>query len=318
MTKQNDNSAVVATNRDDKALSNDSEESYCGYAVIVGRPNVGKSTLINKLIQEKISITSRKPQTTRHRILGIKTLENHQTVYVDTPGIHGGEKQELNRYMNKQAVNAIKDVDVVIFVIDAFSWRDEDEFVLKKLRDVKSPVILAVNKVDEVHPKEKLLTYLETVNKKMHFIEVIPISAKRGTNLNSLEGTIAKLLPASPFLFPADEITDRNDRFLAAEIIREKLIRFLGDELPYTTSVVVEKFIEKNNLVSISAVVFVAREGQKAIVIGEKGQLLKKIGIAARKDMERMFDSKVFLEIWVKVKANWINDEKLLETLGYN
>jgi GTP-binding protein Era len=297
--------------------NSDNLETQCGYAAIVGRPNVGKSTLLNKLIAEKISITSRKPQTTRHRILGIKTVVSFQILYVDTPGIHGGEKQLLNRYMNKEALNAISDVDVIVFVIDAFSWREEDEFVLNKIRNVSKPVILAINKVDEVHPKEKLLTYLEKLNVKMDFFAMIPISAKKGTNLQILEKTIVKLLPQNPFLYPAEDITDRSDRFLAAEIIREKLIRHLGKELPYSTSVIVEKFKENDNLFNISAIIFVEREGQKAIVIGEKGEALKKISTAARKEMERLFAKKVFLTVWVKVKSSWSDDEKLLAQLGY-
>jgi len=292
-------------------------EFRCGYISIVGRPNVGKSTLLNHILQQKISITSRKPQTTRHNIVGIKTTDDAQFIYVDTPGLHKGGERAMNRYLNRAASTAMLDVDAIVFVIEALKWTEEDEAVLEKLRHGKTPVVLVVNKVDQLSDKGALLPFLEQVNQKMEFAEVIPLSALRGQNLEVLERTVQNYLPESAPFYDEDQVTDRSERFLAAEIIREKLTRRLGQELPYGISVEVEKFEEEGGLYRIHALIWVERKGQKAIVIGKSGAMLKSIGKDARLDMERLFDRKVFLELWVKVKEGWSDDERALRSLGY-
>lgn len=293
-------------------------DSYrCGYVALVGRPNVGKSTLMNHLLGQKLSITSRKPQTTRHRIIGIKTTEQAQIVYVDTPGIHQQGKKAMNRFMNRTASSAIDDVHVVVFVVEALKWTDEDEMVLSALKEITTPVILAVNKVDRLKQKEELLPYLQTLYEKLNFSEVVPISARSGTNLPQLEAEIIRFLEISEPYYPEDQLTDRSSRFLAAEIVREKLMRNLGQELPYATTVEVEKFEELERLNRIHALIWVERDNQKSIVIGEKGERLKKVGQQARLDMQKLFDKKVHLELWVKVKAGWSDDERALSSLGY-
>ena len=245
------------------------DELYrCGYVAIIGRPNVGKSTLLNHILGVKLSITSRKPQTTRHQILGVKTAEHAQFIYVDTPGIHGGGKKAINRYMNKAASSVIHDVDVVLFVVRALQWTTEDQRVLEMLESVKTPVILVVNKVDVVTEKEQLLPYLQTLGEKFAFHNVVPLSALKGSNIKALELSIEKLLPANPAVFDEDSYTDRSLRFLAAEIIREKLIRELGNELPYESTVEIEQFSEEGGLTAIHALILVEAQGQKAIVIG--------------------------------------------------
>jgi len=291
-------------------------ETFCGYVAIVGRPNVGKSTLLNRILGEKLSITSRKPQTTRHRILGVKTLGAVQTIYVDTPGIHQLETHALNRLMNKTARQALKDVDVVIFVVDSVKWTEEDELVLSLLSNVKCPVILAVNKVDALNDKTVLLSYLPTLTEKLNFVEIIPLSAKRGTNVDVLERKVASLLPESPHYFPATQITDRSPRFRMGEIIREKIVRILGEELPYATSVEIESFQIKH-IPMISAIIWVERDGQKPIVIGKNGERLKEIGIRSRVDIEKLLGKKVHLRLWVKVRGGWSDDERALKSLGY-
>lgn len=292
-------------------------ESHSGYIAIIGRPNVGKSTLLNKILGQKVSITSRKSQTTRHQLLGIRTINNTQAVYVDTPGIHKDKKTSLNRHMNKAAFAALKDVDVIIFLLDAYGWRNEDDLIFEKIKKLSCPVILAINKIDLIGDKKKLLSQIDDLRQKIQFAAIIPISAQKGINIKELEETVNKLLPQNYFLFPEDQLTDRNDQFLAAEIIREKIIRNLSDELPYATSVVIEKFSEENNLVRVYAVIYVERPGQKAIIIGKNGETLKRIGTHARLDMEKLLGKKVFLQLWVKVKTGWTNDEKMLESLGY-
>ncbi|MFP3873255.1 MAG: GTPase Era [Thiohalophilus sp.] len=289
----------------------------CGYVALVGRPNVGKSTLMNHLLGQKLSITSRKPQTTRHRIIGIKTTEQAQIVYVDTPGIHQQGKKAMNRFMNRTASSAIDDVHVVVFVVEALKWTDEDEMVLSALKEITTPIILAVNKVDRLKQKEELLPYLQTLHEKLNFSEVVPISARSGTNLPQLEAEIIRFLEISEPYYPEDQLTDRSSRFLAAEIVREKLMRNLGQELPYATTVEVEKFEELERLNRIHALIWVERDNQKSIVIGEKGERLKKVGQQARLDMQKLFDKKVHLELWVKVKAGWSDDERALSSLGY-
>lgn len=290
----------------------------CGYVAIVGRPNVGKSTLLNHILGQKLSITSRKPQTTRHRILGIVTQDNTQTVYVDTPGIHGEERKAINRYMNRTATAALRDVDLVLFVVDGLKWMADDELVMQKIKAAGLPAMLVINKVDTVEDKEALLPRIEELIQLHGFVEVVPVSALKGHNVPRLQELVAARLPLSPPFFPEDQITDRSPRFLAAEIVREKIMRQLGDEVPYELTVEIEEFKEEGRLRRISALILVERDGQKAIVIGEGGQRLKRIGMEARQDMERLFDSKVMLSLWVKVKGGWSDDERALKSLGYD
>jgi GTP-binding protein Era len=290
----------------------------CGYAAIVGRPNVGKSTLLNRLLGQKVSITSPKPQTTRYRILGIKTLPTGQIIYVDTPGLHRGGKYAMNRYMNRVAAGALTDVDVVIFMVEGLAWKDEDEYVLERLLTGNHPVILALNKVDRIRDKRELLPYLDALSKKADFKHILPISAVRGDNLIALETRVLELLPQGPPLFPEDQVTDRTERFLAAELIREKLMRNLEEELPYATTVEIERFAEEDQLLHIGAIVWVERPGQKAIVIGKQGAMLKTVGSQAREEMEQLLGKKVFLELWVRVREGWSDDERALKSLGYD
>jgi GTP-binding protein Era len=289
-----------------------------GYVAIVGRPNVGKSTLLNYILGQKLSITSRKPQTTRHQILGIKTEEDVQVVYVDTPGMHENHDKALNRYMNKAAQTAVKDVDVVVFMIDRTKWTSEDDMVLKSLQYVKCPVILAVNKVDFLADKEDLLPYLQTLDEKGQFAHIVPMSAKTGHNIDRLENIITSAIPQGMHFYPEDQITDRSSRFIAAELVREKIMRQLGDELPYSMTVEIEEFRYEDNLLVISAAILIDRQSQKRIIIGEKGSRIKQIGRDARLDMEEMFDCKVMLNTWVKVKAGWADSERALKSLGYD
>ncbi len=295
----------------------DDEVFRCGYVAIVGRPNVGKSTLLNRILGQKISITANRPQTTRHRILGVKTDKTCQIVYVDTPGLHLGGKRAINKYMNRTAAGSITDVDVVVFVVDAMRWTDEDDHVLEKLEQATVPVFLVVNKIDSIKHKEDLLPHLKILSEKRHYLQVIPLSAQTGEGVERLEAEVESILPVSPPFFPEDQITDRSERFLAAELVREKLVRSLVKELPYSTTVEIEKFSMENDVRHIHAVIWVEREGQKGIVIGKKGQQLKRIGELARKDMERAFGGKVFLQLWVKVRSGWSDDERALRSLGY-
>lgn len=298
-------------------MNNTKENFRCGYIALIGRPNVGKSTLMNYILGQKISITSHRPQTTRHRIVGIKTTEEAQFVYVDTPGIHDNEKKAMNRYMNRTAGASFKDVDVIVLLVDAFRWTDEDELVIKRLQRVKTPVILAVNKVDLLKKKEDLLPFIEKIKSKYEFSDIIPVSAIKGDNIEGFEKTILNYLPASEAFYDEDQITDRSSRFMAAEIIREKLTRNLTQELPYNLTVEIEKFSNNGKLLDIAAVIWVERDNQKAIIIGKKGNKLKDMGMKARIDMEKLFEQKVFLELWVKVKSGWSDDERALNSLGY-
>ncbi|MGB1271330.1 MAG: GTPase Era [Endozoicomonas sp.] len=298
------------------------DNTRCGYVAIVGRPNVGKSTLLNHVLGQKLSITSRRPQTTRYQVLGIKTEEGVQAVYVDTPGMHKSQKKAINRYMNRAASSALAGIDAIVFVVDRLAWTEEDQMVLEKVRGARCPVILAVNKVDRVREKALLMPHLETLAGKMDFRAIIPISAQHDHNLDELEAMITELMPMGMHHFPEDQLTDRSSRFLAAELVREKGMRQLGDELPYEITVEIEEFKQemrpKGLLLTISALILVERDTQKAIVIGDRGTRLKKIGQDARKDMEQLFDSKVMLNLWVKVKAGWSDDERALKSLGYD
>ncbi|AEB57563.1 GTP-binding protein Era [Ectopseudomonas mendocina] len=289
----------------------------CGYVAIVGRPNVGKSTLLNHILGQKLAITSRKPQTTRHNMLGIKTEGEVQAVYVDTPGLHKHNDKALNRYMNRSASTALKDVDVVVFVVDRMRWTDEDQLVLEKVQHVKCPILLAVNKADRLEDKSELLPHLNWLAEQLPQAEIVPISALQGQNLDTLEKLVGERLPESEHFYPEDQITDRSSRFLAAELIREKIMRQLGAELPYQITVEIEEFKQEGRILHIHGLILVERDGQKKIIIGDKGERIKRIGQEARKDMETMFDSKVMLNLWVKVKGGWSDDERALRSLGY-
>lgn len=289
-----------------------------GYVAIIGRPNVGKSTLLNHILGQKLSITSRKPQTTRHKIMGIKTEDDVQVVYVDTPGMHENHDKALNRYMNKAAQSAVKDVDVIVFMIDRTKWTSEDEMVLNSLQYVKCPVILAVNKVDFLADKQDLLPTLQKLDAKGNFDHIVPMSAKTGHNVDRLESIISSFISQGMHLFPEDQITDRSSRFLAAELVREKIMRQLGDELPYSMTVEIEEFRYEDSLLVISAAILIDRQSQKHIIIGDKGSRLKQIGRDARLDMEEMFECKVMLNTWVKVKSGWADSERALKSLGYD
>jgi GTP-binding protein Era len=289
-----------------------------GYVALIGRPNAGKSTLLNHLIGQKISITSRRPQTTRHRIHGIKTGERGQAIYVDTPGIHGSEKRAMNRYLNRTASSALLGVDVIVWVVDQWVWHPENDLVLEQIKTVRCPVILAVNKVDQCEDKAVLLPFLEDAAKRYVFAEIVPISALKGINLEVLEAKIMDLLPEGNPIYPEDQITDRPERFFAAEIIREKLIRSLGQEVPHAITVQIEQYKEQKGIIHIHAVVWVEREGQKIIVIGRRGEVMKKVGQRAREDLEKMLEKKVYLNLWVKVKKGWSDSERALQSLGYS
>lgn len=293
------------------------DTSRCGYVAIVGRPNVGKSTLLNHILGQKLAITSRKPQTTRHNMLGIKTEGAVQAIYVDTPGLHKQGETALNRYMNRTAASALKDVDVVIFVVDRNRWTEEDQMVLERVQYVQGPVLVAVNKVDRLEDKADLLPHLEWLAAQLPNAEIVPISAQHGKNLDTLESLVAGRLPEGDHFFPEDQITDRSSRFLAAELVREKIMRQLGAELPYQVTVEIEEFKQQGRVLHIHALILVEREGQKKIIIGEKGERIKRIGQEARQDMEVLFDSKVMLNLWVKVKGGWSDDERALQSLGY-
>lgn len=291
---------------------------YCGLIAIVGRPNVGKSTLLNQLLGQKVSITSKKPQTTRHRIMGIDTAGDYQTIYIDTPGLHIDEKRAINRLMNRAASSSIGDVELVLFVVEAGRWNKDDDMVLSKLKKGQRKVLLLVNKIDQMKTKQDVLPFLQEVSGKHSFDEIIPISAEKKDNLEPILEIVRENLPESEHYFPEDYVTDRSSRFMAAEIIREKLMRFTGDELPYSTTVEIEQFkTQENGVYRINGLILVEREGQKRMVIGNKGDKLKTIGSEARKDLEQMLDNKVFLELWVKVKSGWADDERALRSLGY-
>ncbi|MEK9806840.1 MAG: GTPase Era [Halieaceae bacterium] len=293
------------------------QQLRCGYVAIIGRPNVGKSTLLNYLLGQKISITSRKPQTTRHQVMGIFTEEGDQVIFVDTPGIHTNQPKAINRYMNKAASSALMDVDLVLFVVDRNRWTEEDDKVLQHLENTEVPAALVINKVDLLEDADSLLPYAASIRERHTFDSILPVSALRRSNLDELMRYIRAKMPLAPHFFPADQITDRSQRFLAAELIREKIVRQLGDELPYTTAVEIESFRHEPNIIHIDALIYVERTGQKRILIGERGSRLRSIGTDARKDMEVAFDSKVMLKLWVKIKTGWSDDDRALRSLGF-
>lgn len=288
-----------------------------GHVAVVGRPNVGKSTLINALVGFRVSIVSRRPQTTRHRILGISTVEGGQIVYVDTPGLHGKEPRAINRYMNRAARGALADVQIGVLVIEAGAWREDDERAYKALVEAQVPRVLVINKVDKLKDKGALLPFIQQVMKDHVFIEVVPLSAQKRKGLEVLQKVLLRHLPEGEALFEEDQVTDRSERFLCAELIREQLMRKLGDELPYATSVEIENWEEDGRMSRIAAVIWVERDGQKAIVIGAGGEQLRQIGMDARIAMERLLDRKVFLQLWCKVREGWSDDEQVLQRFGY-
>ena len=292
-------------------------KSLCGYVAIVGRPNVGKSTLLNHLLGQKLCITSRKPQTTRHTLLGIKTQDNVQIIYVDTPGIHTNQDKAINRVMNRSASSVIADVDVVIFMLDRCEWSDADEYVAKQLSNISVPILVALNKVDMINNRDDLLPHIEFLKSKVNAQDFLPVSALRRICIDELEEKIKGFIPSQPHLFPDDQITDRSERFLAAEIVREKITRQLGAELPYQITVEIEEFRVEKKIIHIGALILVERDGQKKILIGTNGARIKRVGEQARADMESMFDSKVMLRTWVKVRSGWSDDERALRSLGY-
>jgi GTP-binding protein Era len=289
----------------------------CGFAAIVGRPNVGKSTLLNALLGRKVSIVSPKPQTTRHRILGILTRPTEQIIFVDTPGMHSGARRAMNRHMNRAALASLQDADVNIFVVESLSWNEEDLRVLEALKQQDRPIILVLSKVDKVTPRERMLPFIEELSRRASFVEIVPLSAMKRSNLEQLPAIIARHLPLSPPHFPADQITDRSPEFQAAEIVREKLTLRLRQELPYGLTVVLEQFKEEDGRLLVNAVIWVERTGQKAIVIGQGGEQLKEVGRSARIEMSNLFGRPVHLELWVKVKENWSDNEMALKQLGY-
>jgi GTP-binding protein Era len=268
-------------------------------------------------VGQKFSITSRKAQTTRHRLLGIKTTANAQIIYVDTPGLHAGSGRALNRYMNRAASTALVGVDLILFLVEAGRWTDGDSHVLGRLAEAQAPVVVAVNKVDRITDKQALLPFIDELSARGEFLEVVPISALQGTNTERLEQILIDSLPETAALYDEDQFTDRSERFLAAELVREKLTERLGQELPYRLSVEIEAFQSDTDVLKIGAVIWVERSSQKGIVIGRQGRVLKAVGTEARKDMEALFERKVFLELWVKVKEGWSNDEQALQRLGY-
>lgn len=292
-------------------------ETRCGLVALVGRPNVGKSTLLNQLIGQKVSITSRKPQTTRQRILGILSSGGDQIVFVDTPGFHSGHDKAINRHMNRTVQSVVGDVDLILFMTDRLHLLAEDEALLQRCFATGAPVFLVINKVDELSDREALLPFLAGMGERYPFAELIPLSALKRHNTESLVKEIQARLPSNPWLFDEDQLTDRNARYLASEFVREKITRQMGDELPYEVAVEIEEFRQQGDVCHIAAVILVEKDSQKRMLIGEGGSRLKLIGTEARKEMERLFDTRVMLRLWVKVKGGWSDDERALKSLGF-
>ena len=300
-----------------KAPENNPHPNYrTGYIAIIGRPNVGKSTLLNHLIGQKVSITSKKAQTTRHRINGILTDEQAQLIFVDTPGFQTQHLSQLNSMMNRAVMQSLHEVDVVLFVVEALRFDDRDSLI-EKILPANKPVILIINKIDKIADKNNLLPFLEKMAQRYVYASIMPVSAEQEIQLPLLINTIRSYLPEGSPLFGADEVTDRNERFVAAELIREKLFRMMGEEIPYVTSVIIDQFKHEGNLRKIYASILVENKNQKAIVIGKDGQKLKGMATQARKEMEYFFGGKVFLNVWVKVKSGWADDASVLRSLGY-
>ncbi|WP_029407363.1 GTPase Era [Thiomicrorhabdus sp. Milos-T2] len=302
------------------ADNNQNNAYQAGFAAVIGRPNVGKSTIMNEMLGQKLSITSHKPQTTRHRIHGIYTTAEHQIIYVDTPGMHLGGEKSINDYMNRTANSAFADVDVILFVVEAGKWTKEDDAVAKKLACIDVPVVVLMNKIDNYKNKEDLFPFLQKVGERVKMDTLIPISAYKKSGLDLIKKEVLKYLPHQDKIFPEEYVTDRSQRFLAAEIIREKLMRTLGEEVPYGSTVEIEqfKYDEEEERWLINALILVERKGQKQIVIGKKGELIKQMGIQARKDLITLLDGRVHLELWVKIKENWSDNARALASLGYD
>ncbi len=295
-----------------------SDDAYrCGFVAVVGRPNVGKSTLINTILGNKVSIVTPKPQTTRHRILGIDSHKTYQAIYIDTPGIHRKAAKAMNRMMNRTAVNALVDADLILFMTEANRWTEEDQDVLDRLENTAAPVIALLNKIDKVHPKEELLRVLAEMSGRGEFAEVIPVSAQKNENIDRLVELVPTFLPASEPLFPDDMTTDRSENFHVAETVREKLTLALRQEIPYGLTVQIERFLRDDRGIEINAIIWVERDSQKGIVVGKGGSVLKKIGRSARLELKQQFGVPVHLELWVKVKDNWADNEQDLLRLGY-
>ena len=293
------------------------EDYRCGYVALVGRPNVGKSTLMNRILGQKLSIVTAKPQTTRQRIAGIKTTDRGQVIYIDTPGIHLAAKSALNRYMNRIARASFQDVDLVLFLVEAGRWTRQDEHVARTLADASVPVMLVVNKIDLLQDKSELLAFLDQQAKSGRFAEVFLVAARSGDGVDSLENRVLEALPFSRPFYDEDQFTDRSERFLAAELIREQLMLRLHQELPYALTVEIEEFRRDDGLLRIGAVIYVERKGQKQIVIGKRGDVLKQVGTRARHALQELFDEKVFLRLWVKVSRDWSDNERALKQFGY-
>lgn len=290
-----------------------------GFVVIIGRPNAGKSTLLNQLVGQKVSITSQRAQTTRHRILGIHNSPQAQIVYVDTPGLHKGESDKrLSRLMNREARVSLEGVDALVLVMTADGWTERDEPVLDLARQANCPVILAINKVDRLKVRDRLLPLIETMQQRYTFTEIIPLSALVGDNVPELEKILLQLMPEHPAYFDVEQITDRSERFQAAEFVREQVFRRFGEEVPYAVAVEITEFREETKHQHVEAVIWVEKEGQKAILIGKGGLSLKEIGKSARLEMQKAFGCKVYLGLWVKVREGWSNDARALKSLGYN
>lgn len=294
------------------------DKTRCGTVALVGRPNVGKSTLLNKMIGQKVSITSRKPQTTRHRITGIFTDGNDQTIFVDTPGIQQKYDSAMHRYMNKAASSTFEDVDVIVFIVDRLEWTEADQFVCDSLKEVSVPVLLVINKVDRVLDKNKLLPHIQALSSQLSWADIVPLSAKSGQNFENLEAAIKKRLPEGEHIYDSEQMTDRSIRFMSTELIREKIMRQLGDELPHKVAVEIERFEEQPSIIHIDALIWVERDSQRKILIGKQGSRLKSIGIEARKDIEYLCDKKIMLKLWVKVRSSWSDDDQMLHSLGYS
>ena len=292
--------------------------TYCGYVAIVGRPNVGKSTLLNQVLQQKISITSRKPQTTRHSILGIHTADNHQIMYVDTPGLNQGMQKKLNKMMNKSVMRVLHDVDAVVMMVDSTMIHDDDDDVFKLLTHVTVPCFLVLNKVDKFQDKAALLPLMQMLSQRHDFKAIIPLSAKTGDQVEELKQCLREVMPEGPFLFDSEQLTDRSLRFLCAELVREKIFRLCGQELPYSTTVSIESYQDEDHLVTMHALIWVEKESHKRMIIGNKGSKMKEMATLARVDMERLVGKKVFLQCFCKVKSGWSDNEPILKQLGYD
>jgi len=300
------------------------ENKYCGLVSIIGKPNAGKSTLLNAILNKKLSIATRKPQTTQKKILGIKTVNNTQIIYFDTPGIHKKTKREINKFMNKTALDTLKDVDAILFIMEAFKWTEDDDLVIEHLKSLslKTPVYCIINKQDKLHNKDEVLPLIAKMQELYHFKEIIPISALNKTNVNKLEQVLSNEIKTSTdpldfFYYPEGQYTDQRTEMLIAELIREQLLTSLGDELPYSSAVLISDFTKKNDIAHIQATIWVERPAQKAIVIGKGGHKLKSIGTSARHNIENLLDSKVCLKLWVKVKEKWSDDTNNLNSLGF-